>query len=66
MLGCRTDEPHKSNLFRTGEAEHGGEVREGKDLMKGLRGEAENWGRTPSSVLFGCVAATVAAFELHA
>lgn len=38
----------------------------GKDLMKGLRGEAENGGRSPSPVLFGCEAATVAAFESHA
>lgn len=66
VLGCWTVEPHKSNLFWTGEPERGGEVREGKDLMKGLRGEAENGGRSPSSVLFGCVAATVAAFESHA
>lgn len=65
MVGCWTDEPHKSNLFWTGEPECGGEVREGKDLMKGLKGEAENGGRPPSSALFGCVAVT-AAFESHA
>lgn len=66
MLGCWTVEPHKSNLFWTGEPERGGKVREGKAPMKGLRGEAENGGRSPSSVLFGYVAATVAAFESHA
>lgn len=64
--GCWRDEPHKSNLFWVGGPERGGEVREEKDLMKGLRGEVENGGRSPSSVLFGCVAATVAACESHA
>lgn len=49
--GCCTDEPHKSNLFWTGEPERGGEVRGGEDLMKGLRGEAENGARSP----FPCV-----------
>lgn len=49
--GCWTDEPHKSNLFRTGEPKRGGEVREGKELMRGLKMEAA----PPSSVLFGCV-----------
>lgn len=67
MKDCFTDEPHKSNLFWTDEPERGGEAQEGKDLMKGLRGEAENGARSPLfSVLFGCAAATVAAFESHA